>query len=142
MHVRMPGGCGAWMTPPKKPPKKQQPFVYIKHSRCAGKYVFGDVIAPDLNTARTNMFFGGATIAGSQPQKASRIIFIDHSDDPWARASVQSELGPDLPFCLTTCDRILDSRRWPARPPARPLALSVFPGSAWSCIRGKATLFF
>jgi hypothetical protein len=68
------------------------------------KYVFGDVIAPDLNTARTNMFFGGATIAGSQPQKASRIIFTDYSDDPWARASVQSELGPDLPFCLTTCD--------------------------------------
>jgi len=63
------------------------------------KHVFGDeVIAPDCNTARTNTFFGGATPTGS------KIVFLDYSDDPWNQASVQHALGPEMPYCMTTCD--------------------------------------
>jgi len=64
------------------------------------RYVFGDdVIQPDCNTKRTNEFFGGAT-----PTEASRIVFLDYSDDPWSDASVQHALGPELPYCYTECD--------------------------------------
>ena len=36
--------------------------------------------------------------------RPTRIFFTDFSDDPWARASVQSAPSPELPYCLTTCN--------------------------------------
>ena len=35
---------------------------------------------------------------------ASKIFYLDFSDDPWAEASVRSATDASLPFCLTTCD--------------------------------------
>jgi hypothetical protein len=68
------------------------------------KYVFGDdAIATDLNTGKFNAKYGGAE-PGSGTLKASKIYFLDFSDDPWNRASVSKQLSPDLPYCMTTCD--------------------------------------
>ena len=68
------------------------------------KYVFGDsAVAPDLNTAKFNAKYGGAE-PGTGTLKASKILFLDYSDDPWNRASVNKQLSADLPYCMTTCD--------------------------------------
>lgn len=62
-------------------------------------FVFGKEIAtPDCHSERTNKNFGGATPTGS------KIIYLDYSDDPWNRASVQGPLGSEMPYCMTTCD--------------------------------------
>ena len=35
---------------------------------------------------------------------ATKIVFLDYSDDPWNQASVQKAGGPTLPYCMTTCN--------------------------------------
>jgi hypothetical protein len=68
---------------------------------------FGAGTSDALRT--TNRAFN-AKFGGSDPRKAtlttpsSNIFYLDFSDDPWAEASVAQDLGPQLPFCLTTCD--------------------------------------
>jgi len=58
------------------------------------KYVFD--IVPDVDTF--NKKFGG------DHPNSSKIVFLNFSDDPWQRASVNKSLSPDLPMCMTTCD--------------------------------------
>jgi len=60
------------------------------------KYVFGDDIVPDVDTF--NKKFGGDN------PKGSKIVFMNYSDDPWQRASVNRTISKDLPWCMTTCD--------------------------------------
>lgn len=60
------------------------------------KYVFGDNVVPDVDTF--NKKFGGDN------PKSSKIMFLNYSDDPWQRASVNRSISADLPMCMTTCD--------------------------------------
>lgn len=67
------------------------------------KHVFGDnAIAADCNTGAFNAMYGGATLGNGK--MASKIVFLDYSDDPWNQASVQKPLSDSLPYCLTTCN--------------------------------------
>lgn len=60
------------------------------------RFMFGDSTYP--NTTLINQKFGGDKPNGS------RVFFINYSDDPWQRASVTSDVSPDLPACMTTCN--------------------------------------
>eukprot|EP00035_Acanthoeca_spectabilis_P039989 m.66451 g.66451 ORF g.66451 m.66451 type:complete len:480 (+) comp9818_c0_seq1:844-2283(+) len=63
-------------------------------------YVFGeDAVPPNCGTEKTNARYGGATGI-----TATKIVFLDYSDDPWQMASVRKQLSPSLPYCFTECD--------------------------------------
>jgi hypothetical protein len=49
-------------------------------------------IHTDLNTGAFNGKYGGAE-PGSGSLNASRIMYLDYSDDPWNRASVNKQVG-------------------------------------------------
>jgi len=69
-------------------------------------YVFGEGqsdLLSDNNAAFQSKFGGGDPRSGDFPD-ASNIFFLDYSDDPWSRASVEKTTDPSLPYCLTTCD--------------------------------------
>ena len=67
------------------------------------KHVFGDdVISADCNTGEFNTMYGGATLGNGD--MASKIVFLDYSDDPWNQASVQKPLSSTLPYCMTVCN--------------------------------------
>ncbi len=52
-----------------------------------------------------NHKYGGATMTPKDgTARPTRIFFTDYSDDPWARASVQSAPSDEMPYCLTTCN--------------------------------------
>ena len=69
------------------------------------EYIFGAGTAARLRArnGKLNAAFGGAQPA-SGTLGASKIFYLDFSDDPWAEASVRGATDPTLPFCLTTCD--------------------------------------
>ena len=66
------------------------------------EYVFGvsAVVTPAKSAAFAKRY------GGARPDHvgASRIVFLDFSDDPWSEVSVQKTLSKDLPYCMTTCD--------------------------------------
>jgi hypothetical protein len=73
------------------------------------KYAFDGLdpsnAAAGMGPTPFNAKFGGATMTPTDGSaRPSRIFFTDYSDDPWARASVQSSPGPEMPYCLTTCN--------------------------------------
>jgi len=63
------------------------------HKKCS--QIFGNGIWP--NTNLTNLMYGGADIAGTN------IFFADSSQDPWRRASVQTDHFGE-PFHLISCN--------------------------------------
>lgn len=70
-------------------------------SQC--KHVFGDgAISADCNSGAFNTMYGGATLGNGK--MASKIVFLDYSDDPWNQASVQQPLSDTLPYCMTVCN--------------------------------------
>ena len=54
------------------------------------------------NDALNRKFGSARPVTGRFP--ASDVFYLDFSDDPWAEVSVQSQLGPRLPYCYTQCD--------------------------------------
>merc|ERR1712194_650481 len=60
------------------------------------EYVFGDGVKPD--TVAFNDKFG------ADDPDSSNIVFLNFSDDPWQKASVNHTLSDSLIHCLTTCD--------------------------------------
>lgn len=69
-------------------------------------YVFGEGQSDLLkaNNAAFQSRFGGADPRSGDFPDTSNIFFLDYSDDPWTRASVESTTDPSLPYCMTTCD--------------------------------------
>eukprot|EP00937_MAST-01D_sp_MAST-1D-sp2_P006933 g6933.t1 len=90
-------------APASKPLRSRHLTLAAEVTQCAA--VFGGAPAPyagpEAGAAAALAAYGGATLAG---QNASRIFFSDFSDDPWQRASVRTELAPDLPYSYVTCD--------------------------------------
>lgn len=62
------------------------------------KYIFNGTEPGPLNREFVKNFYD------TLKKDASNIVFLDYSDDPWAEASVKSQLSDKLPFCYTTCD--------------------------------------
>jgi len=60
-----------------------------------------------LDLFKTNAVFQ-TKYGGARPDKvgATKIFYLDFSDDPWQRASVQGNFskGLELEYCMTTCD--------------------------------------
>ena len=60
-----------------------------------------------LDLAKTNAVFQ-TKYGGARPDKvgATKIFYLDYSDDPWQRASVQGDFskGLELEYCMTICD--------------------------------------
>ena len=69
------------------------------------EYIFGAGTAARLRARnqKLNAAFGRAQPAAGT-RGASKIFYLDFSDDPWAEASVKRATDASLPFCLTTCD--------------------------------------
>jgi len=69
-------------------------------------YVFGEGQSDLLNknNAAFQAKFGGAEPRSGDFPDTSNIFFLDYSDDPWNRASVEKTTDPSLPYCMTTCD--------------------------------------
>jgi hypothetical protein len=87
---------------PGDPVRSEQLTLADEIAQCT--YVFGDDCSHQAaNTAKFNAKYGGAE-PGSGTLKASKIYFLDFSDDPWNRASVSKQISADLPYCMTVCD--------------------------------------
>ena len=72
-------------------------------SQC--EYIFGagtNARQKVRNDALNRKFGSARPVTGRFP--ASDVFYLDFSDDPWAEVSVQSQLGPRLPYCYTQCD--------------------------------------
>ena len=87
-------GCGAVYGSDRVGDLRFRLFVI----RVCHRYVFGrEALAFGVRrNAQFQRRFGGAT-PGSGELPASRIYFMDFSDDPWQAASVRRQISDDLP---------------------------------------------
>eukprot|EP01133_Synstelium_polycarpum_P004379 gene4379-5123_t len=71
-------------------------LVNMTYHRTHCQNVFGKPLFP--NTVATNEYYGGNETAGTN------IIFLNGSQDPWSRASINVQEYPSEPTATTTCE--------------------------------------